>query len=179
MLLYPAIEAEYPAIIDLVNLAFRGTAPSASWTIEAFIAGQRLEESLLREDLAAKPEAHLLVYRDDFDGELLGTVWLDPAADGIWYLGLLTVRPDLQNKQLGRTLLAAAEDYARERHARRIEMTVVNVRDNPHRVVSTARLHLTAETRSFPYGDERFGRTLRDDLHFVVLEKDIGPESKA
>ena len=29
----------------------------------------------------------------------------------------------------------------------------------------------TGETRPFPYGDERFGRPLRDDLHFVVLEK--------
>jgi hypothetical protein len=32
----------------------------------------------------------------------------------------------------------------------------------------------TGETRPFPYGDERFGRPLRDDLHFVVLEKQLG-----
>jgi hypothetical protein len=31
----------------------------------------------------------------------------------------------------------------------------------------------TGETQPFPYGDERYGRPLRDDLHFVVLEKDI------
>jgi len=34
-------------------------------------------------------------------------------------------------------------------------------------------LVLTGETESFPYGEERFGRRLRDDLHFVVLEKGI------
>jgi len=32
---------------------------------------------------------------------------------------------------------------------------------------------LTGETQPFPYGDERFGRPLRDDLHFVVLVKEI------
>jgi ribosomal protein S18 acetylase RimI-like enzyme len=173
MLLNPAIEADYAAIIDLINLAFRGTGPSASWNIENFIEGQRLNESLLREDLAEKPGAHLLTYRDDPEGPLLGTVLLDPKKEAVWYLGLLTVRPDLQNRQLGRTLLAAAEDFAKERGARRIEMTVVNVRTPLIAWYERRGYTLISETRPFPYGDERFGRPLRDDLYFVVLEKDI------
>jgi hypothetical protein len=32
---------------------------------------------------------------------------------------------------------------------------------------------LTGEIEPFPYGDERHGRPLRDDLHFVVLEKHL------
>jgi ribosomal protein S18 acetylase RimI-like enzyme len=173
MLLNPAVEADYPAIIDLVNLAFRGTGPSASWNIENFIEGQRLNESLLREDLAAKPQAHLLTYRDDPDGPLLGTVLLDPQSDGVWYLGLLTVRPDLQKRKLGRTLLAAAEDFAKQRGAHRIQMTVVNVRDILIAWYERRGYTLTDQTRPFPYGDERFGRPLRDDLYFVVLQKDL------
>jgi ribosomal protein S18 acetylase RimI-like enzyme len=174
MLLNPAVEADYAAIIDLVNLAFRGSGPSASWNIETgIIEGQRLNESLLREDLAAKPEAHLLTYRDDPGGPLLGTVWLDPAKDGVWHLGLLTVRPDLQNRQLGRTLLTAAENFAKERGARSIRMTVVNVRNTLIAWYERRGYTLTGETKPFPYGDERFGRPLRDDLSFVVLEKDI------
>jgi ribosomal protein S18 acetylase RimI-like enzyme len=173
MLLNPAVEAEYAEIIDLVNLAFRGTGPPASWNIENFIEGQRLNESLLREDLAAKPEAHLLSYRDDPDGPLLGTVLLDPKKDGVWYLGLLSVRPDLQKRKLGRTLLAAAEHYAKQRGARRIQMTVVNVRDTLIAWYERRGYTLTSETRPFPYGDDRFGRPLRDDLYFVVLQKDI------
>jgi len=180
MLLSPAAEAEYPAIIDLVNLAFRGTGPTASWNTEVvFVEGQRLNESLLREDLAAKPESHLLTYRDTEDGPLLGTVLLDPKKDGIWYLGLLTVRPDLQKRKLGRTLLAASEAYAKERGARRIQMTVVNVRDTLIAWYQRRGYTETAETSPFPYDDDRFGKPLRDDLHFVVLEKDIGPDSKA
>src|SRR5258708_77923 len=131
MLLHPAVEADYVAIVDLANLAYRGSGSTASWNIETgIIEGQRLNESLLREDLAAKPEAQLLTFRGNPNGPLLGTVWLDKRKDGVWNLGLLTIRPDLQNKQLGRALLAAAEDFARERGGRRIRMTVVNVRDS-------------------------------------------------
>jgi len=173
MLLHPAVEADYPAIIDLVNLAYRGTGPSASWNIENFIEGQRLDESLLREELSTKTDAHLLACRDHSDGPLLGTVMLDPGPNGIWYLGLLTIRPDLQKRKLGRTLLAAAEDFAKQRGAHRIQMTVVNVRDVLIAWYERRGYKLTGESRPFPYGDERFGRPLRDDLHFVVLEKDI------
>jgi GNAT superfamily N-acetyltransferase len=174
MYLKPAVEADYAEIIDLVNLAFRGSGPSASWNVEAgIIEGQRLDESLLREDLTAKPTACLMTHRDEGDGTLLGTVWLDPGKEGIWCLGLVTIRPDLQNRQLGRTLLRAAEDFAKERGAHRMRMTVVNVRKTLVAWYERRGYALTGETQPFPYGDERFGRPLRDDLHFVVLEKDI------
>jgi ribosomal protein S18 acetylase RimI-like enzyme len=172
-MLYPAVEADYPAIIDLANIAYRGTGPSASWNIEDFIEGQRLNESLLREDLESKPNAHLLTFRDEPRGELLGTVLLDPQKDGIWYLGLLTIRPDLQKRQLGRTLLSAAEEFAKQRGARRIEMTVVNLRDTLIDWYQRRGYTITGKTKPFPYGDERFGRPLRDDLHFIVLEKNL------
>jgi GNAT superfamily N-acetyltransferase len=174
MLLHHAVEADYAGVVDLANLAFRGSGANASWNTEAvFIEGQRLDESLLREDLAAKPKARLLTYRDEADGPLLGTVLLEERDGGVWYLGLLSIRPDLQKRQLGRRLLAAAEDFARERGGRRIRMTVVNVRDTLIAWYQRRGYRLTGETQAFPYGDDRFGRPLRDDLHFVVLEKDI------
>jgi GNAT superfamily N-acetyltransferase len=174
MLLTPAVEADYPAIVELANLAYRATGPAASWNIEAdIIEGQRMNESLLRDDLAARPGAYLLTYRDEPDGALLGTVLLDPKEDGVWFLGLLMVRPELQNRQLGRALLAAAEEFAKERGGRRIRMTVVHVRDTLIAWYVRRGYALTGETEPFPYGDERFGRPLRDDLHFVVLEKDV------
>jgi GNAT superfamily N-acetyltransferase len=174
MLLHPAVEADYAAIVDLANLAFRGSGSQGSWNTEAvFIEGQRLNESLLREDLATKRDAQLLMYRDDPEGPLLGTVLLDMRKEGVWNLGLLTIRPDLQKRQLGRGLLAAAEEFARARGGKRIRMTVVNVRDTLIAWYQRRGYTLTGETQPFPYGDERFGRPLRDDLHFVVLEKDI------
>lgn len=174
MFLARATEYDYGAIVDLANLAFRGVGLLAGWNSEAdFIEGQRLTEPLLREDLAAKPDALLLTYRDDRNGELLGTVWLEPKKDGVWYLGLLTIRPDLQNRQMGRALLAAAEGFAKQHGACRIRMSVVNVRSTLIAWYERRGYLLTGETQPFPYGDQRFGRPLRDDLHFVLLEKDI------
>jgi ribosomal protein S18 acetylase RimI-like enzyme len=184
MLLTRATEADYPAIIDLANIAYRGTGPSASWNVESgIIEGQRLNESLLREDVDGKPDGHLLTCRDQSEpnetsetrkGEtLLGCVWLEPKAHGTWYLGLLAVQPDLQKRQLGRNLLAAAEDYARERGARHIRLGVLMVRDVLIAWYERRGYTKTGQTQPFPYGDDRFGKPLRDDLHFVMLEKEI------
>ena len=172
MHLTPAVESDYTAIVALANLAYRGTGATTSWNVEAgIIEGSRLNESQLREDLAAKPHAHLLLYRDTPDGPLLGTVWLEPQADGIWYLGLFTVHPELQNRQLGRTLLAAAEDFARDHGGKTIRMTVLNVRTALIAWYERRGYAKTGETVPFPYGDDRFGKPLRDDLDFIVLDK--------
>jgi ribosomal protein S18 acetylase RimI-like enzyme len=174
MLLIPAAEADYPAIIDLANLAYRGTGASASWNVETgIIEGQRLTDSLLREDLAKSPKAHLLTWREQIGGLLLGCVWLEPTANDAWYLGLLAIQPQMQKQHLGRQLLTAAEDFARERGGRRIRMTVLSVRDALIAWYERRGYALTGETQPYPYGDERFGTPLRDDLSFAVLEKDI------
>jgi predicted N-acetyltransferase YhbS len=168
--LTPATEADYPEVIALTNLAFRGTGPQASWNVESVIAGERINDSLLREDLANAPDGHLLLWRGG-EGELLGHVRLEPAGKGGWYLGMLTVRPDRQDQKLGRTLLTAAEDFARDHGAARIRMTVIQLRDTLIAWYLRRGYALTGETKPFPYGDDRFGRPTRDDLHFVVLEK--------
>jgi ribosomal protein S18 acetylase RimI-like enzyme len=181
VLLTPAVEADYPAIVTLANLAYRGTggntgsgSGTASWNVETgIIEGTRLTESLLREEVAAKADGFLLTVKDEQAETLLGTVRLDPKPDALWHLSLLAVRPDMQAKQLGRAILEAAECFAKERGARRIRMTVLHVRDRLIAWYVRRGYHLTGESEPFPYGDERFGRPLRNDLHFVVLEKDI------
>src|SRR5882757_6671051 len=119
-----ATAADLPEIVALTNWAYRGTGPQSSWTIESYLEGERTTEAALTEDLAAKPQAQLLAWRDAA-GELQGHVWLEPVTDDAWYLGLLSVRPDRQDQKLGRTLLAAAEDFARARGARRMRLTVI------------------------------------------------------
>ena len=165
-----ATDADIPEIVALTNRAYRATGPRASWTVESYIEGQRTTAAALREDLAAKPQAHLLIWRDAA-GELQGHVWLEPLGDDVWYLGLLSVRPDRQDRKLGRTLLTAAEDFARARGVTRMRMRVINVRDTLIAWYERRGYRLTGETRPFPYDDARFGVPLRDDLSFVVLEK--------
>jgi ribosomal protein S18 acetylase RimI-like enzyme len=170
-----ASEADFPAIVELANLAYRGSGESSGWTTESsYIEGPRLTDAQLRQDLAAKPEAHLLAFRVEDDGPLLGTVWLEPTSEGVWYLGLLTIRPERQMRQLGRGLLAAAEAYAAERGAQRIRMTVINIRETLIAWYERRGYVRTGESEPFPYGDDRFGRPLRQDLSFTVLEKQVG-----
>ena len=175
MVLERVVEADYAAVVELANLAYRGTGKKdgeadASWNVETgLVEGPRLTETILREELAEKPE--LLVWRDEPAGQLMGTVWLEPKVDDVWYLGLLTVRPDVQNRQLGRTLLAAAESYVKERGGRRITMTVLSGRDALMGWYERRGYRKTGETQPYPYGNPRVGKPLRDDLHFVVMEK--------
>ena len=182
MLLIPAVEADYAAIVDLANVAYRGGSDIESWNAESgILEGQRLTDCLLREDIAAKPDACLLTYREYPEGVLLGTVWLDPRHDSeraskresSWYLSLLMVRPNVQNQQLGRSLLAAAEEFILQRGGHRVEMSVIHVRQTLIAWYLRRGYRLTGETQPFPYGDERFGRPLRDDLYFVILTKDL------
>ena len=54
--LEPATSEDIASVADLMNVAFRGTGPQASWNTEAaYIDGDRTSEALLREELAAKP----------------------------------------------------------------------------------------------------------------------------
>ena len=166
-----ATEADLDEIVALTNWAYRGQGDQAGWTVESYLEGQRTDAAALRADLAASPRAQLLTWRDAA-GELNGHVWLEPLEDGAtWYLGLLSVRPDRQDRKLGRTLLAAAEAFAQSRGARRIRLTVINVRDTLIAWYERRGYALTGEVRPFPYGDDRFGRPTRDDLSFVVLER--------
>jgi ribosomal protein S18 acetylase RimI-like enzyme len=167
----PATDADVPRIAELMNHAYRG---NESWSAEqAYIAGDRTTPAFLREDIAANPRATLLKWVDEPGGPARGCVWLEPLDDGAWYLGSLCVAPAQQNAGQGRTLLAAAEAWARERGAARVRMSVVNVRDTLIAWYERRGYRATGETEPFPYGSTRFGTPLRDDLAFVVLEKDL------
>jgi ribosomal protein S18 acetylase RimI-like enzyme len=179
MIFAPAVETEFPAIVDLVNSAYRGQGAQAGWTTEAgYIDGQRIDLDSLKEDLAEAPNAVLLTLRDEDGGPLLGCVWIEPDAEvppkdaergDAWYLGMLTIRPDLQDRQLGRALLTHGEIYAQGLGAKRVRMTVVHLRDTLIAWYQRRGYALTGETKPFPVG-ERFGKPQRE-LSFVVLEK--------
>jgi ribosomal protein S18 acetylase RimI-like enzyme len=167
-----AADSDLDAVVALVNSAFRGESSRAGWTTEAdYLGGQRTDGATLRASLASHAGAVILLLRDEPDGELLGSVWLDPEDFETWHLGMLTVQPALQNRALGRTLLGEAEAFAVARGARRMTLSVVNIRDTLLAWYERRGYRLTGESIPFPYGDERFGEPMRDDLCFLVMEK--------
>jgi DNA-binding MarR family transcriptional regulator/ribosomal protein S18 acetylase RimI-like enzyme len=172
VMLRPAIDTDVPAVVRLLNHAYRGSDFNASWNSEAaFMDGDRTSETLLRCEIAAKPEATLLTW--ELWGTLQGCVWLEPLDGYTWYLGSLAVTPLLQNALAGRRLLAAAEDWVCARGGMRIRITVVNVRDTLIAWYERRGYHLTDESEPFPYADDRFGKPKRADLFFVVLTKEL------
>jgi DNA-binding MarR family transcriptional regulator/GNAT superfamily N-acetyltransferase len=169
--LLPAVMADVPAIVSLMNRAYRGAGVEAGWNTEAhFIDGDRTSVALLSEEMATKPEATLLAWRR-LSGDLQGCVWLEPLGDDVWYLGSLTVDPHVQNAGLGRQLLTASENWVREQGGREIRMTVVNVRESLIAWYARRGYQPTGETEPFPYEDTRFGIPKRTDLCFVGLGK--------
>jgi ribosomal protein S18 acetylase RimI-like enzyme len=170
--LQAARDADVPAVVRLINQAYRSTGAEASWAVEApYIDGDRTSERLLREEIAAKPEGTMLVWK--LWNGVLGCVWLEPRANGAWYLGSLAISPWLQNAKAGRRLLETSEDWVRAQGGRSIRMTVVNVRGTLIAWYQRRGYRLTGETEPFPYGDDRFGTPKRPDLNFVVLAKDL------
>ncbi len=174
MPLQPVTAAELPAVLDMVNLAYRGPVGSRDWASEtSYITGERMTLEMLKADLE-NPGAELLLWKDEPAGPMLGCVWLEPAAAEAWYLGMLTVHPDAQERGLGGVILKAAEDWAAALGATRVRMTVVNVREGLIAWYERKGYALTGEALPFPYDDERFGKPERPDLSFVVLERTLG-----
>lgn len=169
----PVDDNEIADVAGLMNRAYRGNG-GAGWCSEAaYLAGDRTSEALLRADREDKPAAFLLKWQDASATPIRGCVWLEPLSSGTWYLGSLAVDPLLQARGLGRVMLGAAEAWIGERGGTRVRMTVVNVRDTLIAWYRRRGYLPTGGIERFPYGDDRFGRPLRDDLEFVVLEKQL------
>jgi ribosomal protein S18 acetylase RimI-like enzyme len=177
-----ATDADVPEAVSLINLAFRRHSDDAEWsTEEEYIGGTRITEDLLREDMAKKKNATLLLWRQS-DDELLGCVWVEPEHDGTWYLGTLTIAPLEQNAGLGSILLRAAENWVQQRGATEIKMSVVHLRTQLIEWYKRRGYWLTEDRKPFPYGDDRYGTPKRDDLYFVALRKVLngaGPRQPA
>ena len=88
-------------------------------------------------------------------------------------MGLLTVRPELQNQQLGRRLLAVEEEYAHDHGARRMRLGVLHVRDTLIAWYERRGYRKTGESEPWPHSDPRFGTALVENLRFLMLEKEL------
>jgi len=165
MHLEPATSVDLPALHALIESAYRGDSARAGWSHEAdLLDGERTDIAELTA-LLANPAQRLLKFED---GERpVACVALTDEGDGLTYLGMLTVDPARQSTGLGRMMLTAAEDHARtELDARRVEMTVIGLREELIAWYQRCGYRLTGERRPFPIDD-------RTDLEFVVLEKQL------
>lgn len=168
-----ATEGDIPALVLLIDSAYRGDASRAGWTTEAdLLGGQRTDP----EGVAAvvkDPDSLLLAV--ERAGELVACCQLE-RREGHAYFGMFAVRPPLQGGGLGRAVLAEAERTARDTWgAAEMHMTVITQRDDLIAWYERRGYVRTGRMSPFPYGDERFGLPQRDDLAFELLVKPLAP----
>jgi ribosomal protein S18 acetylase RimI-like enzyme len=165
-----ASSADVPALVALMNSAYRGESSKKGWTTEAHLidGDVRTDEADVLGVLSL-PGSVFLAYRDD-EGALIGCVNLQRKGERI-YLGMFSVSPELQGGGLGKKLMAAAEEYAKAEGVRAIYMSVISVREDLIAWYQRRGYADTGERIPFPE-DGRTGPHLQD-LEFMVLEKDI------
>ncbi len=159
---------DIPALLQLINSAYRGEPSRKGWTTEAdFLAGDIRTDAENLAELMARPGA---VFLKVFDaaGTIGGCVFLEKH-EAQRYLCMLSVGPELQGNGIGKILLKGAEDQARKMACKSIYMQVISLRDELIDWYLRHGYQRTGERRPF-ISPEKFGVPTRP-LEFVVLER--------
>jgi GNAT superfamily N-acetyltransferase len=166
-----AVDADVDTLVALVESAYRGDSSRAGWTTEAdILKGQRTDPQGV---LAAvrSPDSRLLIV--ERDGTVVACCQLEHRGAHAFF-GMFAVSPALQGAGLGKVIIAEAERLARETWGvTEMHMTVISVREDLIAWYERRGYRRTGEMAPFPYGDERFGVPLRDDLRFELLTKPL------
>lgn len=165
-----AQDTDIPAIMQLLNSAYRGESSRKGWTTEAdLIAGNvRTDENNLA-DVMAIPGSIFLKYTND-SGIIQGCVNLQVQEKKV-YLGMFSVDPESQGAGIGKIILRSADEYARSQGCTSIYMSVISVRAE---LIAWYQRHGyvdTGERKAFNE-DGLTGKHLRK-LEFMILEKPI------
>jgi N-acetylglutamate synthase-like GNAT family acetyltransferase len=151
-----AEESDLRALETLINGAFE---------VERFF---KLEPRLDAEHTRQYFRDGRFLLAEDHAG-LAGCVFVE-LHDKCAYLGLLSVDPSRQKTGLGRRLVAAAEEFAREMGAHRMELTVVNLRTE---LPPYYRKLGYAEIGEEPIPAE-WARRINRPSHFIRMAKSLG-----
>lgn len=165
-----ADEKDVTYLVALMDSAYRGENSKQGWTSEAdlFIGNKRTDETTVT-NLIKRPGSVFLKYLNN-KGILEGCVLLHKKDNRI-YLGMFSVSPLAQGKGIGKKLLAAADDYAKELNCTSIYMTVITVREELIAWYERNGYKKTGKVLPFPV-DERYGIPTQP-LEMLVLEKNL------
>jgi ribosomal protein S18 acetylase RimI-like enzyme len=165
-----ADEKDISSLVSLMDKAYRGENSKKGWTSEAdlFVGDKRTDEETVS-NLIKKPGAVFLKYLND-EGVIEGCVLLNKKENRL-YLGMFSVSPLSQGKGIGKKLLTAADNYAKEQNCTSIFMTVITVREKLVAWYERNGYQKTGKVLPFPV-DERFGIPTQP-LEMLVLEKHL------
>lgn len=164
-----AVASDVPAIVTLVQSAYRGEGSRAGWTTEVdLLDGQRTDPEDVQSCIDRERSAILLGERA---GELVACAHI-AVEHSAGYFGMFSVVPGLQGGGVGSAILSEAERIVRDEwQVAMMQMSVIDVRAELLAFYERRGYVRTGATKPFPKGSERFGVPRRSDLRFAVLEK--------
>ncbi len=165
---------DIPALLQLLNSAYRGESSKKGWTTEAdLIAGEQRTDAASLLQVLEQTDS-LVLKAENEAKEIIGCVNLQKHGEKL-YLGMLSVLPSLQGSGLGKKLLHAAEVHANHVGCGKIYMSVISVRTE---LIEWYKRHgyvETGERKAFEE-DNVSGKHLQQ-LEFLILEKPISQET--
>ena len=178
-----AAQADVPALVILIERAYRGPETAGTWMSEAhLLKGPRTSHADIS-GLIAQPDSRFLIA--ECEGRLAGCCLLQKtkAVDGApktnaaagdisAYFGMFAIDPTIHSSGLGKTVLAEAERRVRDLwSAKAMVMTVINVRDKLIEYYQRRGYALTGARHPFPFS-ESTGEVTRD-FDLVEMRKDL------
>lgn len=151
-----ATEADFDSILNLVNAAFQ---------VESFFKNQ---DRLTVADLESYFKSGIFLVGED-ERKILGCIYVKRTGDRA-YFGLLSINPSHQKMGLGRRLVAAAEEFARETGAHFMDIRVIHLRTELPGIYAKLGYQVTGTE---PYPSER-GHVLTQPVHFIRMSKELG-----
>lgn len=171
-----ATKADAPALVALIERAYRSEDAAGRWTSEAhLLKGPRTSLNEI-EDLVARDETRFLIA--EIDGKLAGCCLLqglhpEPGAKiNAAYFGMFAIDPDAHGGGLGKKVITEAERRVQGLwQCNQMVMTVINVRTALIEWYERRGYHLTGATLPFPFS-ETSGETTRD-FHLSEMRKTL------
>ncbi|MCC9064267.1 GNAT family N-acetyltransferase [Flavobacterium piscisymbiosum] len=160
---------DIPSLNILINSAYRGETSKKGWTTEAhLLEGKRTTEEELTEIILDPKNTFLKFTEND---QIIGSVLLVEKEHQL-YVGMLTVSPELQNRGIGKKMLAEAENHAKSLGLSTLSMTVVSVRAE---LIAWYKRHGYVDTgkrEAFPSSNIHINISDKP-LEFIYLEKSL------
>lgn len=151
---------DVPEVLAVINRAYVVEAP--------FIKGDRATAADIRDTIAAANSAYLLVLDPpDAGSRIIGALKIDLKGSRA-HLGPVAVEPSRQGMGVGKALVAAAEEYGRERGIAHLDLCVMSFRPTLPAFYESLGFEMTGTA---PYEDCS-GR-LVGEAHRILMSKSL------
>jgi len=168
------VDAE--AVAQLINSAYRGEPSRAGWTTEADLVDGLRTTAQEIVHLIQQPDLFILV--GELDQQLVATICCECIQDAGQQkakLGMIAVKPNIQNQGIGKQIIQAAEAHASAQWSIQAYcMTVVTVRDALIAFYRRQGYQPTGIVHPFPEAPDLWQPRVHG-LQFEYFEKSILP----